>query len=172
MTDRASRWAATIALAVLLAACASAGRAPARVMRAPQSPSEARQQIALLEGDIARDRRRLGLREPGTSTAAAQDASRKLKPSVPERVTVRPTAPSPAPPPARAENRISAASGGAADSSGSDSPRVDRCRHTRAICRAARHICKLADYIGDDDSRDRCKRARGDCKQAKRVTQC
>jgi hypothetical protein len=66
---------------------------------------------------------------------------------------------------------VARASGGADGAEETARPVCSKpCKIQKAICRAARRICVLADYLGDTDAASRCRRARGDCREARKTT--
>lgn len=152
---RAAAW-----LALALAGCAGMAKSagPAVKSEPPSSPEAARAEIDDLERLIAGGRRQLGL--PGHDEGAAQGGADVA----PERVL--PAEPAPPPPAAAAEAPARESTAATADEA------VDPCRHTRAICHAARRICQLADYLAEDDARQRCARAQQDCAAARQRTGC
>lgn len=177
--------------AMVLAACASAGRAPRvsygptpQAAPPPRDRSEARRQLFYYATRIAEQRRLLGLssQEPERRSAkAAADASGAGLAVAPRPVSPSPTAAEPPSAPARApmarparrarSEAVSKRSYSADDAGYQRGPTCPRpCRRTRAICNAARRICGLADYLGDDDARQRCEQARKDCREARDLT--
>ena len=141
----------------LMAGCGAAGVAAPRASTArPESPRQARAELARLERQIDGARKSLGLPSRADETAGA--------PAPASKSTADP-APVFEPPPARASRPAVAADQEA------DQERMnncsDNCRLSRAICHAARRICSIAGYLGDSDAAGRCKRARQDCRQAR-----
>lgn len=176
--------------AMVLAACAAGGAAPRvsygpapQAAPPPRDESEARRQLAYYARQIARERSALGL-TPGREQVAhkaTSDASGAGLAAAPRPVPSAPTAyeppASPTARPARRAARAARSESVSKRSVSADDAGYQRgptcplpCRRTRAICQAARRICSLADYLADDDARQRCKQARQDCREARGVT--
>ena len=120
----------------------------------PDTPAQARAEIARLEREIQRSRQGLGLPAELSAPAPAMDGAPA------EAVSEAEADESPAPesaPLSRSEGRQS-------DSRGACS---QPCKLARAICRAAGRICNIADYLGDETARDKCARAKVDCMEAR-----
>lgn len=153
-----------LALGLALAGCAAGmakSASPAVRSGPPTSPEAARAELGDLELLIASGRRGLGLpdRTEGAAQGAAEATPEGVMPAEPE----PPPAPTAAPGDSAAARESTAAQTEAA---------TDPCRHTRAICHAAQRICELADYLAEDDARQRCARARQDCAAARQLTGC
>ena len=142
--------------AALATGCGAAGRSPRTAMAAPPaSPREARAELARLELQIDSARATLGLpaqakKEAGGDAESKPPVSLDFAPAETPQAMARP-------PDAEEvdQQRQSACS--------------DNCRLSRAICHAARRICTIAGYLGDEDAAGRCKRARQDCKEARQA---
>lgn len=177
--------------AMVLAACA-AGPPAARVSYGPvpqaapppRDESEARRQLAYYTRQIARERSALGLspdREhaahKATSDASGAGLASSPAPVAPSSPMAYEPAGRPKARPARRAARVARSESVSKRSVSADDAGYQRgptcplpCRRTRAICQAARRICSLADYLADDDARQRCKQARQDCSEARGVT--
>lgn len=155
---------APLLTAALMAGCGAAS-APKATMSAalPSNPGEARAELTRLERRIARARLSLGLPARKETIATGKDEPR---PAAPARL------PAPAAPPADAEQSVAGVPQQAEQPTSEaekSSACSDNCRISRAICHAARRICSIAAYLGDDDAAGRCKRARKDCKDARQA---
>ncbi len=159
---------AAVILAAATAASALAGcgasSAPMAAVRTapPSSPRAARVELADLEKRIDNARASLGLParaeksagEDGTPAAAEPDLAFEPDDPAPASTSEPPRARRPADQ-EEDQERVSACS--------------DNCRLSRAICHAARRICSIAGYLGDQDAAGRCKQARRDCKEARQA---
>ena len=142
---------------VLTTGCGAAGQSP-RAARdvTPASPVEARGELARLEQKIEGARKALGLSPRAKEIAGGEVTRAKSDPGL----TFEPE---PAPQSAARPEAASETDG---------EPRSacsDNCRLSRAICHAARRICSIAGYLGDEDAAGRCKRARQDCREARKA---
>ena len=149
-------WGAVLA-AALVSGCGAAGHAPqASVAAPPASPREARAELARLESQINSARATLGLPQRAEKTAGGDaesnppDSLQFAPPDEAPQVMARPSSEE-----ERDRQDQSACS--------------DNCRISRAICHAARRICSITSYLGDQDAAGRCKRARRDCKEARQA---
>lgn len=186
---------ALLSVALLAGGCASSGaRAPQSGVKqervAPSSPrdrAEARRQLAYYIAQLESGRRALGIdaerrpwkerhiapavpapsagrRDAAASESEAVTSTKRARPRRAPRARV-----SAAPPPATA-GAPSADDAAGAPLRAEEARCPMDCRHARAICHAARHICKLADYLDEDDARIRCGRAQEDCRRARERT--
>ena len=147
-----------VALALAAAGCAMGSRSMPGAAKSVADPGS---ELAALEGEIARARHALGLpprprREVVGGREGAQDGATSLK----------------AEPPAREPGPSASVEAAESGEGAAGQKAPDLCRHTRAICHAARRICGLADYLGEADARGRCRRAQEDCTEARRHTGC
>jgi hypothetical protein len=174
--------------AMALSACAAgayksrpaAVGAPDVRLPAPNDKSTARRQLRYYLRQLASNRRALGLGSDAGPSVAAPPVAPQGHGGGKTTADVAPQPPSPARLSARRKAPVARAArptaGVAAESHGdagfSRQPRCPLpCRQARAICHAARRICKLADYLAEDDARQRCDQAREDCRQARQATQ-
>ncbi len=157
---RALHFALPMMFALIQAGCAgSRAHAPATAAMEtaplPESPHEARAEIARLEREIQLSRQGLGLAvAPPAPGPMAQDGVQAG--AVSEAEADESPAPESAP--------VSRSEGWQSDGRDTCS---EPCKLSRAICKAARRICKIADYLGEDAARGKCQRARADCKEAR-----
>jgi hypothetical protein len=163
--EHSCRWSSWFQLtaAIVLAGCgASKAMAPAAVdAPLPNSPGEARHEMAQLERQIVEGRVALGL--PARSKAQVSDDGVAESAGVAGEEAPRPV--QAAPPPEPASDSVECAK-----REERDAPCDDSCRYTKAICHAAARICRLARFLEEEDARRRCRRAQQDCREAQRTT--
>ncbi|PID39143.1 MAG: hypothetical protein CSA65_05730 [Proteobacteria bacterium] len=167
-----------VVLAMALSACAAAHRPSGvrmeptvKTLPRPVDKAAARQQLDDYMRQLVVARRALGLEatDAGPSVVPAPTSRRRAK------ARDATSSPGQVQRPARRLRQMAPTAGAsneAYDGGARYAPRCPMpCKHARAICHAARRICKLADYLAEDDARERCDQARQDCREARETTQ-
>lgn len=164
--EHASRWSSWFQLTavVVLAGCAaSKAMAPAAVdAPLPNTPGEAKHELAQLERQIVEGRVALGLPARSKAQVLEDTGSAENAGSAGPDEAPRPAQAAPAEPVSESVE--------CAKREERDAPCDDSCRYTKAICHAAARICRLARFLEEEDARRRCRRAQQDCREAQRTT--